>query len=366
MLCLQPLQWFILVRALGLALHRWRRISSVVIRVLAQGKEPAQRRFKAVLHTLLGAYYAVLLRPSGVHHIHVHHGYFGSWIGMVAARLLGISFSLTLHGSDLLLHRAYLDTKLANCAFCFTVSEHNRRFILEHFPDVDPQKILVSRLGVDPPPAQPRRPCAPGYTFTILAVGRLHAVKDHTFLLRACAMLRDRQLDFDCLIAGDGPERHHLESLIRKSSLESRVTLLGHVPRRQMNSLYRRADLVVLTSRSEGLPLVFMEAMARGGIVLGPALTGIPEIVVPGKTGFLYPPGSLDEFVERICFIRALKRAEEDRSIVSRLDWIRHAARFQIFHNFNRSNNLTRFTQRFLYQVVSQNRSPSHEDFVLQ
>ena len=70
----------------------------------------------------------------------MHHGYFGSWIGMVAARLLGVSFSLTLHGSDLLLDGAYLDTKLENCRFCVTISEYNRRYILEHFPRIDPQR----------------------------------------------------------------------------------------------------------------------------------------------------------------------------------------------------------------------------------
>ena len=49
---------------------------------------------------------------------------------MVAARLLGVEFSMTLHGSDLLLHGTYLDAKLENCAFCLTVSEYNRHFIL--------------------------------------------------------------------------------------------------------------------------------------------------------------------------------------------------------------------------------------------
>jgi len=58
-----------------------------------------------------------------------------------------------------------------------------------------------------------------------------------------------------------------------------------------MNGLYRFADVVVLTSRSEGIPLVLMEAMGRGKIVLAPAITGIPELVLPGKTGFLTPRG---------------------------------------------------------------------------
>ena len=274
-LCLQPFRVLTLLRALGFAARRWERIAGLVTRVLLRGKESPTHRLKALLHTWLGAYYAVLLQERDVDHIHVHHGYFGSWIAMVAARLLGASFSLTLHGSDLLLDGAYLDTKLTSCRFCITISEYNRRYILEHFPAIDPSRIVVSRLGVDVPEhvELPRRAHGTRRTFTLLAVGRLHAVKDHAFLVRACARLRDRGLDFECAIAGEGPERRRLASLIRQNRLRDRLTLLGHVPREQMDSLYRRADVVVLTSRSEGIPLVLMEAMARGSIVLAPAIT---------------------------------------------------------------------------------------------
>src|SRR6478672_6848454 len=72
--------------------------------------------------------------------IHVHHGYFGSSIGMTAARLLNIGFSMTLHGSDLLRNASYLDLKLAQCDFCVTISEYNRNYILQRFPNVDAQK----------------------------------------------------------------------------------------------------------------------------------------------------------------------------------------------------------------------------------
>ena len=115
-LCLQPVCVLILLRALFLAAAHWRQISILLTRVLFQGKESPNLRLRALLHTWLGAYYAVSLQKREVDHIHVHHGYFGSWIAMVAARLLGISFSLTLHGSDLLLHGAYLDTKLSAVA----------------------------------------------------------------------------------------------------------------------------------------------------------------------------------------------------------------------------------------------------------
>ena len=279
---LQQVPAIILLRAMWLCVRQWKRISSLIVRVVFRGKEGSCKRMKALAHTWLGACYAVLLEGQGTDHIHVHHGYFGSWIAMVAARLLGVPFSMTLHGSDLLLHGTYLDAKLESCRFCLTVSEYNRRYILERYPAVDAAKVVVARLGVEvsecdaiPVPRSKTR----ADPFRLLAVGRLHAVKDHAFLVRACAKLQGLDVDFECSIAGQGPEHRNLEALIRKCSLEERVTLPGHVAREPMNSLYDRADVVVLTSRSEGIPLALMEAMARGKIVLAPAITGIPELV---------------------------------------------------------------------------------------
>jgi len=371
-LYMQPVRLLTLLRALGLVLKRWQLIGDLVSRALLRGKESPKRRVKALLHTWLGAYYAVLLQKRGAEHIHVHHGYFGSWIAMVAARLLGITYSLTLHGSDLLVNGTHLDAKLKNCRFCLTISEFNRDYIRARFPGIDPPKIVVSRLGVSVPEraADLRRIDSAHRRFSLLAVGRLHAVKDHAFLVRACARLRGGGVDFTCAIAGDGSERQRLTALIQHNHLQAQVSLLGYVAREQLDSLYRRADLIVLTSHSEGLPLVLMEAMARGGIVLAPAITGIPEIVLPGKTGFLYAPDDLEDFVARIYFLQELVHGEGGYA-TSRLDWIRHAARLQVLHNFNRTKNLTQFGDRFLqlaapHDPTTRDGSAPYEDLILQ
>lgn len=373
---LQPLRGIILLRALWLGVRRWKRISPLIARVVFRGAERPLNRLKALAHTGLGACYAVLLEGREVEHIHVHHGYFGSWIAMVAARLLGVGFSMTLHGSDLLLHGTYLDVKLESCAFCLTVSEYNRSYILKRYAAVDPEKVTVSRLGVEV--SQPTVLPAPkvnrkGVPFTLLAIGRLHVVKDHAFLIRACAQLQQRGMSFECLIAGSGGEWHNLQSLIRESGLEDRVTLLGHVAHWNLGSWYDRADVVVLTSRSEGIPLVLMEAMARGKTVLAPDITGIPELVITGKTGFLYEAGSLDRFVARLLFIRSLMRAPDDshlRPYISsgsaQLDRVGLAAHAHILHNFNRRKNLQLFGDLFLRRIASQAESVPHENFVLQ
>jgi glycosyltransferase involved in cell wall biosynthesis len=373
---LQPLRGNVVMRAGWLFMRRWTRISPLIARVIFHGSEGPLQRAKALAHTWLGACYAVLLERHTVDHIHVHHGYFGSWIAMVASKLLGTGFSMTLHGSDLLLHGAYLDLKLDSCTFCLTVSDYNRRYILDRYPTVDPAKVVVARLGVDVSEHKiptTRKPKAAADEFALLAVGRLHAVKDHAFLVRACAQLHARDMHFHCLIAGEGPERRKLERMIQRSGLEERVTLLGHARREQMGSLYEQAGLVVLTSRSEGIPLVLMEAMARRKIVLAPAITGIPELVTAGKTGFLYEPGSMGDFLAQLLFIHSLiQTAHLPRPhpntppAARRLDWIGHAARVQVRHNFNRTKNLESFVDLFIARINPRTEGIPHENFVLQ
>ncbi len=355
---LQPLRFRLLLRAAGLCLRKFTLLADLIERVLLQGNEPFGQRMRALLHTWLGAYYALLIEDRAVEHIHVHHGYFSSWIAMVASRLTRTSFSFTLHGSDLLSHPTYLDTKLENCKFCFTVSEFNRRLILERYPGVDRGKVIVQRMGVDIPPVT-----VPDYEgerraqLIILAVGRLHPVKDHAFLVRACRRLKDCDVPFLCLIAGEGSERPRLARLIHALDLDGEVRLLGYLPRQQLNSYYAASDLVVLTSRSEGIPLVLMEAMAHGRLVLAPAMTGIPELVVNGRTGLLYRGGSMEDFVEKI---------ESIRNTPPALRSLRKAARQHVLQHFNRQKTLATFADLFLERIAGPAENKAYEDPVLQ
>lgn len=387
---LQPIPFPLALKGVLLCLRRWRRIADLLHRVILQGRETPMQRGKALLHTWLGACYALRLEKRGVEHIHVHHGYFGSWIAMVAARLLRVTFSITLHGSDLLTHAAYLDTKLRNCRYCVTISEYNRRYILEHYSTIEAGSVFVAKLGVDvpepdrlhsvtrqaPTAGEPAARPAGHSQFHLLSIGRLHPVKDHAFLLRACAQLRRDGLDLHCEIAGAGPERRNLERLIREYELEESVRLLGHVPREQQEGLYQKADLVVLTSRSEGIPLVLMEAMAREKLVLAPAITGIPELVVAGQTGFLYEAGSLEDFVTRVFWLSTQSSVyksagSQGTHAASPLDRVRQQAREQVRRRFNRKKNLELFGNLFLERVdglridgFSEN--SRHEDPLLQ
>jgi glycosyltransferase involved in cell wall biosynthesis len=333
-----------LLMGLWLGFCRRRKLRRLLWQALTETTESWLRRIKTLFQTWLGCCLTWELRNSGVRHLHVHHGYAAAWIAMTAACAMDGTYSMTLHGSDLLLGASFLRAKLDHCESCFTVSEYNRRALLRLYPSVDPRKVVVQYLGVPvPTPASERsndrgQPSA----FRLLTVGRLHPVKNHAFLLHACALLRDRGEAISCRVAGEGPERSRLEKLRAELGLLREVQFLGHVPREQLHAYYNAADVVVLTSRSEGIPLTLMEAMVRGAIVLAPTITGIPELVLDGQTGFLYRPGSLDDFVERIVWIR---------KTYSALGPIRQGARLQVLRSFNRDLNLPRFQQAFISRI---------------
>jgi colanic acid/amylovoran biosynthesis glycosyltransferase len=336
-----PLQAPLALRACWMCISRLNLILDLLWRII-RGRETVPRRLRTLLHTWLGAYLATALRQKQIGHIHVHHGYFSSWAGMVAARFLGSGFSMTLHGSDLLVRADYLDVKLNNCRFCITVSEFNRNHIHQRYPVIDLGKVLVHRLGVDldfwrPLPNPISRPA-----LLILSVGRLHPIKNHEFLIRACHALKAAGVHFHCTIAGDGDQRESLQGLIRKLRLENEVELRGHVARHRLPELYTQADVVVLTSHSEGIPQSLMEAMAMERIVLAPEITGVPELIANKQSGFLYRPDSMPDFLAKLTLIAAADPS---------LDRIRHEARRHINSRFNRTQNLERWAKDFLRRV---------------
>ncbi|MBC7791526.1 MAG: glycosyltransferase [Anaerolineae bacterium] len=316
------------------------KLRDIYARVLWGGRENIPRRMKALMHTFLGAYLARVLRGRATH-IHANHGYFPAWAAMVASRLTGIPYSLTLHGSDLLVDQIYIDLKARNACFVVTISDFNKRFLLDRVPGLPSERVVVNRLGIDPNGSRELvgRRQEGSRPFVILTVGRLHAVKNQEFLLEACRLLADDGLEFVCRIVGAGPTEKSLAAKIERLQLGNRVTLAGNMPSADVAREYERADLFVLTSRSEGLPIVLIEAMSHGVPVLAPAITGIPELVTDGLTGALYTPNDLDDLVARIRAAATLSEMERDL--------LRRRARERVLADYDGTINTAEFAKLF-------------------
>lgn len=132
-----------------------------------------------------------------------------------------------------------------------------------------------------------------------LGVGRLTAQKGFDLLIPAWQRFIERHPDWKLLIVGEGEDRERLAALIGEHRLESHCELYGHS--RDMGALYRRADLMLMPSRFEGLPMTLIEAQAHAlPIVAFDCETGPREIVTDGEDGFLAPPFDQTAFAEAI------------------------------------------------------------------
>lgn len=125
----------------------------------------------------------------------------------------------------------------------------------------------------------------------VLAIGRLSKEKAHTDLVAALACLLKLKPDLrvQLVIVGEGPERAGIEAAVRSAGLQSVVRLPGHV--NDVSGYYEIADVMAISSLSEGSPNVLLEAMAAGVPVVSTAVGGIPEIVSNGKHAILVRPG---------------------------------------------------------------------------
>ena len=167
--------------------------------------------------------------------------------------------------------------------------------------------LPVTVSMVDEEDIAPPRTTPPGRT--ILSVGRIETEKNPLLLADILAGLGD---GWRLLVAGEGPMREELEQRLRELGVADRAEMLGYVPiDAGLHDLYRRADVFLHVSWTEGLPQVIFEAFAARLPVVATAVGGVPDAV--GDAGLLVPPGDAGAAVD------ALNRIESDKELRERL-----------------------------------------------
>lgn len=266
------------------------------------------RKAARIVHqVLVGAVFARTL--WGRHcHVHAHFAFKAATAALVAAELNSRTFSFTSHGSDTVIpsRRFCLRHKVARARLVVAVSEYNRGVLRSVCPEANPDSIIVNRTGVLPEQFAMRETApADDGVLSIVCVANLYPVKNHDGLLRACGELARRGVRFKLTLAGRDAAglEAGLRDLARSEGIEPHVEFLGMVDHDRVATLLADADACVLASHSEGIPVALMEAMARGVPVVGPRVTGVPELVIDDVTGLLVDsslPAEIADALERL------------------------------------------------------------------
>lgn len=291
---------------------------------------------KTYAHLVYAVYFAWLLKDFRGH-VHAHFAFKAALAGLVAKRLNGSSFSFTAHGSATVYppSRYCLPSKIKGADFVIAVSDYNKRVMLELCPGVDPDRIIVNRTGIilSQFPRRDREPS--GTSLQILCVATLYPIKNHECLIRACGELDRRGVDFGLGLIGkdDLGLRAELEHLAHKEGISRQVTFHGGIDHGEIAVYLEQAHVCILTSFSEGVPVSLMEAMARGVPVVGPAVTGVPELIIEGVTGRLADPHN------PLSFADALSGLSDSASLREKFS---NAARLHVEKDYDMEKNARR------------------------
>jgi len=266
---------------------------------------------------------AVLLdawaRREGVSHIHVHFANPAATVALIGTRLGRYRFSLSVHGPDEFYdeQRMLLVDKVREAVFVRTISYFCRSQLMRLVPSTEWGKFSIIRCGLAPGEiAYQPRPAGP--LKNILCVGRVCSNKGQAVLVKAFERLKDRGIDGRLLFLGGGEELETIRDLVKAKGLEDRVEVAGPVGHDRVKAELARADVFVLPSFAEGIPVVLMEAMAAGLPVVTTHITGVPELIENRVEGFLTEPSNdaqLAEVLEGLLTGRTETRPVVERAL---------------------------------------------------
>ncbi len=265
-----------------------------------------QTPFRSLLTWMMffpGAFFQLyyLIRNEKIQVIHTtYHSY--NYIIRIISFLKGIKYIVTLHGSETVYfnkipgpHRKLVRFVIRGAAKVVTVSDALKRSALEVFPEIHEVTTIHNGIdtgaalnishedGVDRFPFKlPNRYC--------LIVGRLHPVKGIDVAIDAWEKVYAHDPEIYLLIAGDGDSYAEYQSLIDASKAKKRIVLVGMMENSEVKILMSKAQLLLLPSRSEGLPAVCLEAGMASLPIVGSDVGGVSEVIDDEVNGYLVPP----------------------------------------------------------------------------
>lgn len=257
------------------------------------------RTFRQLAYFLEAGLLAGELDRRDLRHVHAHFGQSSCTIAMLAAELRGCTFSFTVHGPTIFAEAESwaVPEKLRRAEFCVAISELGRRRLLALVePGAADVHVVHCGVAVEGRPQAVHR--GPGRR--LVFVGRLDESKGVHVLLAALARIAPELPGVHLVVIGDGPERGRLQAQARRLGLASSVAFEGFRSRSEVVDAMSTADVLVLSSFAEGIPVTIMEAFASGVPVVATSVGAVGELVDDGVNGFIVEPGDASALAERL------------------------------------------------------------------
>lgn len=310
---------------------RWRALLAVAATVLRHpsvltvplrsGPPGLRPRLWRCFHLAEGILVFRAMRRSGSTHVHAHFGQTPAsiaWYAVeVARRHRGgaqYRWSTTIHGWHEFVdeHAAQLRQKVGSATFVACISDFTRSQLMRISDPSDWPKLHVVRCGIDLSRFTLRTHEPANTPPRIALVARVSAEKGHAVLIDAIALLRERGITVAVDAIGPEPDGHGavLRRRADAAGVAEAITWHGPQPPTRVAELLAAADVFCLPTFAEGLPVVIMEAMARGVPVVTTYISGIPELAIDGETALVMPaarPDLLADALERLLADDALR-----------------------------------------------------------
>jgi len=273
------------------------------LNVFKYGKKALSLKLLYVVVPFLGKKFDIIhchFGPNGIIGAYLKEGGINSKL-ITTFHGYDMSMFISNHGEDI-----YKILFLKGDLF-MPISEHWKKKLIEM--GCEEGKIIVHRMGIDVEKFEFSERRKTG-TIKILSVGRLVEKKGHEYAIKALAKVVNKNgKDIIYRIVGDGPLKDKLMSLAEELRIEDCVKFMGNVEDEELLKLYKESHIFILPSVTasdgdqEGIPVVFMEAQAMGLPVISTYHSGIPEVVIDGKSGFLVPEKDVDALAEKMEFL---------------------------------------------------------------
>jgi glycosyltransferase involved in cell wall biosynthesis len=289
------------------------------------------------------------LRARRLAHVHNDGTDGGCTVAMLAASLGDLHFSFTIHGPPVFFAPAArrLDEKLRRALFVRCISYFTRSQCLIWAPSDRWAHLHVIHCGIDPECYTLRNHAGEGSQ--LLFVGRLAPLKGLPILIDALGRLRARRPAVRLTIVGAGREGAAIEARARAEGLDDHVRFAGYQPPERVAEWLRTADVFVLPSLAEGVPVAVMEAMASGVPVVATRVGGLSELVDDGVNGYLAPAGAPGALADRI---ESLLQDPELRNRLGR------ASRAKIVRDFDLAHEVARLRDLYRWATEEDSRTP--------